>query len=67
MKAFDQSLAKTVEIDPAVDVNFKTNYFLSKQVSLFLKLNNILSNKYQVYLNYPVRGFQAMGGLTWVF
>ena len=67
MKAFDQSSAKTVEIKPALDLNFKTDYFLSKQVSLFLKLNNILSNKYQVYLNYPVRGFQAMGGITWTF
>lgn len=67
MKAFDQSLVKTIEIKPALDFNFRTSYFLSKQVSLFLKLNNILSNKYQVYLNYPVRGFQAMGGLTWAF
>jgi hypothetical protein len=67
MKAFDRSLAKTVEIKPALDLNFKTDYFLSKQVSLFLKLNNLLSNEYQVYLNYPVRGFQAMGGITCTF
>ena len=67
MKAFDQSLAKSIEIKPALDLNFKADYFLSKQVSLFLKLNNILANKYQVYLNYPVRGFQAMGGIIWTF
>jgi hypothetical protein len=67
MKAFDRSLAKTVEINPALDLNFKTDYFLSKQVSLFLKLNNLLSTEYQVYLNYPVRGFQAMGGITCTF
>ncbi len=67
MKAFDQSLATTITIKPALDLNFKTNYFLSKQVSIFLKLNNILANKYEVYLNYPVRGFQAMGGITWTF
>jgi len=67
IKAFDQSTATIVEIKPALDLNFKVNYFLSRQVSLFLKLNNILSNEYQMYLNYPVRGFQAMGGITWAF
>ena len=67
MLAFDQSLSKTVEIKPALDLNFKTDYFLSKQASVFLKLNNLLSNNYQVYLNYPVRGFQAMGGVTLTF
>jgi hypothetical protein len=32
-----------------------------------VKGSNLLNNQYQLYLNYPVRGLQVMGGITWVF
>lgn len=67
MKAFNNETAQIVELDPGIDLNVKADYFLSKQVSIFLKFENILSNDYPVYLNYPVRGFQAMGGVSWSF
>lgn len=67
MKALDVVNNRTVELDPAVDLNTKLNYFVSKQFSVFVKFNNMLSNKYPVYFNYPVRGFQAMGGISWSF
>ncbi len=67
IKAYNSELLKTVELKPALDLNVKVDYFVSKQFSVFLKGNNILSNQYQVYLNYPVRGFQAMGGISWSF
>jgi hypothetical protein len=67
MKAFDQANSKVVTLDPAIELNTKLNYFVSKQFSLFLKFNNMLSNKYPVYFNYPVRGFQGMGGISWSF
>lgn len=66
MKAIDET-AQVVELDPGIDLNVKADYFLSKQVSIFLKFENILSNDYPLYLNYPVRGFQAMGGVSWSF
>jgi outer membrane cobalamin receptor len=50
-----------------MDLNFKVNYFVSKQFSAFVQLNNVLSSNYQLYLNYPVRGFQAMVGASWSF
>ena len=67
MKALDVVNSKTITLDPAVDLNAKLSYFVSKQFSIFLKFNNVLSNKYPVYFNYPVRGFQAMGGISWSF
>jgi outer membrane cobalamin receptor len=67
MKALNNETAQVVELDPGIDLNVKADYFLSKQVSIFLKFENILSNDYPVYLNYPVRGFQAMGGVSWSF
>jgi hypothetical protein len=75
MKALsiDQSLGggifsyKTVTISAAFDLNLKASYLVSNQFSVFVKCNNVLSNQYQTYLYYPVRGFQAMAGLTWSF
>jgi len=67
MKALDTVTGKTFTLDPALDLNAKANYFLSKQFAVFLKLNNILSSDYPLYYNYPVRGFQAMAGLSWSF
>ena len=75
MKALsiDQSLGngvfsyKTVTIGSALDLNLKASYLVSNQFSVFVKCNNVLSNQYQMYLYYPVRGFQAMAGLTWSF
>jgi len=66
-KALNVDNGTTVELDAAVDLNLKASYFLSKQFSLFLKGSNLLANEYQLYLNYPVRGLQVLGGVTWVF
>jgi hypothetical protein len=58
---------KTVTINAALDLNLKASYLVSNQFSIFVKCNSVLNNQYQVYLYYPVRGLQAMAGLTWSF
>jgi hypothetical protein len=67
MKAFDHTTERTVKLDPAFDLSFKTEYLFSDSFSFFIELNNIASNKYPLFLNYPARGLQAMGGITWSF
>jgi len=67
IKARDPLTLQSVKLDPAFDLNFRMEYFVSQTFSVFLDFNNITSNKYQVYFNYPVRAFQAMGGITWSF
>lgn len=67
MKAFDPVADAQVELDPAFDLNVRTEYLFSKSFSIFAQLNNITSNQYPLFLNYPVRGFQGLGGLTWSF
>ena len=67
MKAYNFADASTVTLPAAFDLNAKADYFFSRRVSAFLKFNNILSNQYQMFLNYPVRGFQVMGGVTCTF
>ncbi len=67
MRAFDPVTTETVTLDGAFDLNFKTEYLFSRSFSAFVQLNNITSSKYPLFLNYPVRGFQIMGGITWSF
>ncbi len=67
IKALDLEKKNLTTLHPALDLNLKANYFVSKQFSIFLNFNNILSSNYQLYLNYPVRGFQVMGGASWNF
>lgn len=67
MKAFDPVADTKVELDPAFDLNVRAEYLISESFSLFAQFNNITSNQYPLYLNYPVRGFQGLGGLTWSF
>jgi hypothetical protein len=67
MKALDPITDQTVKLDGAFDLNFKTEYLFSESFSAFIQLNNIASNKYPIFLHYPVRGFQVMGGITWSF
>lgn len=66
-KGFDDDTSAVTTLDAAMDLNLKGTYFLSKQFSIFVKGSNLLNNQYQLYLNYPVRGLQVMGGITWVF
>ena len=67
MKAFDPVADARVELDPAFDLNARTEYLFSEKVSLFAQFNNITSTEYPLFLNYPVRGFQVLAGFTWSF
>lgn len=67
MKAQEPITNNTVKLDAAFDLNFKTEYLFSQSFSAFIQLNNIASSKYPLFLNYPARGFQIMGGITWSF
>ena len=67
MKALDPVSDETVELDPAFDLNARAEYLISDKFSVFAQFNNLTSNQYPVFLNYPVRGFQGLGGLTWSF
>ncbi len=71
MKAWDHTELiaenKIKNLPAAFDLNFKAEYLFSESFSVFVQLNNITGNKYPLFLNYPSRGFQGMGGITWTF
>ncbi|WP_460639414.1 TonB-dependent receptor [Larkinella harenae] len=54
-------------LKPIWDLNLKIDYFLGKQVSAFVSLNNIIGGNYQRYLYYPQQGLNFLGGLSYSF
>ena len=56
-----------VKLDDVIDLNVELDYAISPRASVFVKFMNILGKEYQLYLNYPVKGFQAMIGFGYNF
>jgi len=49
-------------MNPINDLSFGANYKMSKEVGIFMHVNNVLDQRYQVYNGYPVHGFTALVG-----
>tara|TARA_B100001057_G_scaffold140532_1_gene140201 strand:- start:2965 stop:4698 length:1734 start_codon:yes stop_codon:yes gene_type:complete len=47
-----------------VDFNLGISYRYNKRVTAFLQLNNMLSQRYNAWYNYPVQPIQVMGGVS---
>lgn len=54
----------TKQLKGFVDMNIGLDYRYTKNISLFVYLNNLTNNQYQRWVNLPVYGFNVMGGLT---
>lgn len=67
IKAIDPNTLNTIDLDNALDLSVQGTYLFSDQFSIFAKFNNILSQEYQLLNKYPVKGFQAMGGISYTF
>jgi hypothetical protein len=50
-----------------VDANFALNYKHNARWGAFLKLNNVLNQNYERWLNYSVQGFQVLAGASYKF
>lgn len=50
-----------------VDLNFNGGYKFNEKLTVFGKVNNVLSSDYQKYTNFYVQGLQVFGGLTYKF
>lgn len=57
----------TYTLKPIYDANIKIDYFLGKQVSAFVSLNNIFGQNYQRYLYYQSQGLNFLGGISYSF
>jgi hypothetical protein len=55
------------KLNPVFDFNLGAEYRFTKQISAFIDINNIISQNYEIWGNYPVQGINVMGGLTFSF
>ncbi|AFL85541.1 hypothetical protein Belba_3024 [Belliella baltica DSM 15883] len=65
--AFNQGLDTSEVLPTILDLHLKVDYKITDQFSVFAVGNNLLNQKNQRFLNYPVRGIQGIGGLTFKF
>jgi hypothetical protein len=66
-KAYDGDKDQVISLKPAMNLNTKLRYFISKPLSVFVEVNNALNNKYPIYYMYPARGIQVSAGVSWSF
>lgn len=68
--SFDPAQLDTVTnvtLDSYFDLNAHINYKHNERLSFFLKGNNLASQNYQRWINYPVQGIQVMAGANYKF
>lgn len=53
--------------DTGFDGNLGAEFRITKNFNLWLQLNNIFNNKYERWHQYPVYGFNVLGGITYSF
>jgi len=59
--------ATIIQLDSFFDANAHVGHRLNDQLSVFVKAANIANTNYQRWANYPVQGFQVLGGATYKF
>jgi hypothetical protein len=67
--ATDLKEKEITTLKPYLDLNAHVSYAFTnvKGLKAFVALNNITGNKYLIWNNYPVRGFQVLGGVMYSF
>jgi len=63
----DNATKQTSTIKAFYDISAGIDYRFKKKLSVFVQANNILNTRYQRWFNYPVYGFNIMGGVTMIF
>ena len=53
--------------NPGLDVNAGIEFRITRQVNLWLQMNNIFNSKYQRWNQYQVYGFNILGGIIFSF
>ena len=59
--------AEVVKLPALVDLQLKIDYAVNSRLSIFAEGNNLLNRSNTRWLNYPVRGIQGVGGLSFKF
>jgi outer membrane cobalamin receptor len=54
-------------MNPKVDINLGAAYSYNNWFTAFVKVNNLINNKYQDFYGYDVQGFNVLGGVSFSF
>lgn len=57
----------TAKLNGSVDLNAGLEFKVAKSLNLWLQTNNILNKEYQRWSQYPVYGFNFVGGIVYSF
>ena len=63
----DPSVVDKYKMGFLADMNLQGEYRYNKRVSGFIQFNNLAHQMYRRWHNYPVYGFQVLGGVTFSF
>lgn len=55
------------KLGAAADINIGLEYGISNQFNLWLQMNNLLNARYERWHQYPVFGFNLLGGIVYSF
>ena len=55
------------ELNGLIDLNLGAEYRFNQFLSAFVQVNNLLSDKYYLWDNYPMHRINFIGGLTFIF
>jgi hypothetical protein len=56
-----------VKMDPIIDLNFGAEYYFSKNLNFFCKLNNLGFQRYEQWLGYTNKNFNWLAGISYKF
>ena len=62
-----EPIAPNVTLDSFLDANVQITYEITNQFGAFVKANNLANTSYNRWNNYPVQGFQILGGVSYKF
>lgn len=63
----DPTVGTVRQLDGLVDVNLSAEYRITPWMSAFAQVNNLISDKYFIWQNYPMQRFNFIAGLSWNF
>lgn len=58
---------KSVKLADVYDLGLGAEYKIKDRFTVFVKADNLLNKKYQLFVNYPVSGIEAFAGLKMAF
>ena len=65
--ATDTLIRNTIPIKGLIDVNVSANYFITKNIGVFVDLNNLGFQKWERFYKYPTYSFQVIAGIKLSF